>query len=240
MDNKKVPDALATQRRARIRRWAPAGAALGLAAAVVATNLLFGHSTAAQVQMDTGAAQTQGFSVVSKDYPEDAPRPPATDSTGYCESDADSYAATDAVRQALTVNQSFLVIQDASTSKDKASVENTLTQSLDRSLVSLFAGDAAKQRKELYQESINNIDPAEFVALGGGISRMECRGAIAAPNGYTIRVTATAWAVFSSKMEAGSTAYANPVGPLEATAVVDKENHLTSLTIEVPEGDGHP
>ena len=69
---------------------------------------------------------------------------------------------------------------------------------------------------------------------------MECKGVISSPNGYTIRVTATSWGVFSQKNDDGSVAYGNPVGALEATAVVDRENRLTSLTIKIPVGDGHP
>lgn len=241
-DTKKVvdADAIASQRQPDIRRWAPVGAAFGLVVAVVATNLVFGRRTTPQVQMEAADAATQGFSVVSKNYPEDAPRPQVTESTGYCESDPAGHPATDAVRQALTLNYSFPIIQDGTSSKDRKTVNAVLTQQLDKALDSLFAGSLAKERKDLYQESIDNIDPATFTDLGGGVSRMECEGVISSPNGCTIRVTATSWGVFSQKNDDGSVAYGNPVGALEATAVVDRENRLTSLTIEIPVGDGHP
>lgn len=152
---------------------------MGLAGAVAAANFIFGPSTAPQVKMEAADAATQGFSVVSKNYPADAPRPQTTQSTGYCESDPASYPATDAVRQALTLNYSFTIIQDGTDSKDKKT-------------------------------------------------------------GYAIHVTATSWGVFGQKNDDGTIAYGSPVGALDATAVVDKDNHLTSLTIELPEGDGHP
>lgn len=225
------------------RSWSPAAIFVGVlvlaisGVVVVANNHTGASNNRAAVPARAVLGLYSSYEVRDPSQPRAAPQPPRTEATHYCDSSSAHRLAVDQVRQALTLEQSFLVRSGNSGVQPKSVVSAELRQAVNARVPKFFTGTLAAEKTRLYTESVSNLDPATTRQLGGGVSQFTCREALDSNTGATmITAKAEMWVVYQDRQDDGSLAYSNPHNEMLVSAAVDASGKIVQLTTDFAAG----